>query len=165
MFGAVSPDGREPVLPLTLLPLGASVQEGIEEEAVVDTGIDGELTLPRGMIRRLGYPYAGFTRGTLADGSSIRFDYHEGDASCGTVEKNARSSCWPLDGSFPIGADFKRDDGGATNLREATQDCRHPHRIHTIRRSHRRNRAPPTSRAASVGRSSTYKTRMPIADN
>ncbi len=78
MFGAVSPDGREPVLPLTLLPLGASVQEGIEIEAVVDTGFDGELMLPRGMIRRLSYPYEGFTRGTLADGSAVRFDYHEG---------------------------------------------------------------------------------------
>ncbi len=78
MFGAVSADGREPVLPLTLLPLGASVQEGIEIEAVVDTGFDGELTLPRGLIRRLGYPYVGFTRGTLADGSAVRFDYHEG---------------------------------------------------------------------------------------
>jgi clan AA aspartic protease len=78
VFGAVSPDGREPVLPLTLLPLGASVQEGIEIEAVVDTGFDGELMLPRGMIRRLSYPYEGFTRGTLADGSAVRFDYHEG---------------------------------------------------------------------------------------
>ncbi len=78
MLGAVSADGREPVLPLTLVPLGASAEEGIEIEAVVDTGFDGELTLPRGLIRRLGYPYAGFTRGTLADGSAVRFDYHEG---------------------------------------------------------------------------------------
>ncbi len=78
MLGAVSADGREPVLPLTLLPLGNSVQDGIEIEEVVDTGFDGELTLPRGLIRRLGYPYAGFTRGTLADGSAVRFDYHEG---------------------------------------------------------------------------------------
>lgn len=78
MLGAVSADGREPVLPLTLLPWGVSTQEGIEVEAVVDTGFDGELTLPLGLIQRLGYPYAGFTRGTLADGSSIRFDYHEG---------------------------------------------------------------------------------------
>lgn len=66
------------MLPLTLLPLGLSAQEGFEVEAVVDTGFDGELTLPRGLIRRLGYPYAGFTRGTLADGSVVRFDYHEG---------------------------------------------------------------------------------------
>ena len=78
MFGAVSADGREPVLPLTLLPFGASAQEGIEIEAVVDTGFDGELTLPLGLIQRLGYPYVGFTRGTLADGSAVRFDYHEG---------------------------------------------------------------------------------------
>ncbi len=77
MLGAVSADGREPVLPLTLLPLGASGQR-VEAEAVVDTGFDGELTLPPGLIRRLGYPYRGFTRGTLADGSAVRFDYHEG---------------------------------------------------------------------------------------
>ena len=50
MLGAVSADGREPVLPLTLLPLGASAQEGIEIEAVVDTGFDGELTLPLELI-------------------------------------------------------------------------------------------------------------------
>jgi clan AA aspartic protease len=78
LLGTVSADGRKPVLPLTLLPLGASAQQGIEIEAVVDTGFDGELTLPRGLVRRLGYPYVGFTRGTLANGSTVRFDYHEG---------------------------------------------------------------------------------------
>lgn len=78
MFGYVSADGREPVLPLTLLGLANVSDRRTGVDAVVDTGFDGELALPPGLIRRLLYPYAGFTRGTLADGSETRFDYHDG---------------------------------------------------------------------------------------
>jgi clan AA aspartic protease len=80
MLGHVSADGREPVLPLTLLGFASAgfAPRRITAEAVVDTGFDGELTLPPGLIRDLSYPYAGFTRATLADGSTVRFDYHEG---------------------------------------------------------------------------------------
>ena len=78
MRGAVAEDGNEPLLPLGLL---AEVGNGSEEgtslgvETVIDTGFDGELTLPSETIQRLGYPYAGRT---LADGSEIQLDYHEG---------------------------------------------------------------------------------------
>ena len=81
MRGAVAEDGSEPLLPLGLLAgVGDGSREGtsLEVEAVIDTGFDGELTLPPETIRRLGYPYAGSAGGTLADGSEIQLDYHEG---------------------------------------------------------------------------------------
>ena len=81
MRGSVAEDGSEPLLPLLLLggPGDASGEgASLEVEAVIDTGFDGELTLPSETIRRLGYPYAGSAGGTLADGSEAQFDYHEG---------------------------------------------------------------------------------------
>lgn len=102
MHGAVSADGREALLPLTLIPLGASVQEGIEVEAVVDTGFDGELTLPLGLIQRLGYPYAGFTSGTLADGSAVRLDYYEGRLLWHSGEERAVVVLTPGEAGDPL---------------------------------------------------------------
>lgn len=80
MSGSVAEDGSEPLLPVELLGgVGNGGEDtSLEVEAVIDTGFDGELTLPPGTIRRLRYPYAGSAGGTLADGSEIQFDYHEG---------------------------------------------------------------------------------------
>ncbi len=79
MLGSVAEDGSEPLLPLGLLASMENATGSEEEvEAVIDTGFDGELTLPSGTIRRLGYPYAGSAGGTLADGNEVQFDYHEG---------------------------------------------------------------------------------------
>ena len=81
MFGFVAEDGSEPLLPLGVLAVaGCGGEDGrsLEIEAVIDTGFDGELTLPSGTMRQLGYPYAGSAGGTLADGSEVQFDYHEG---------------------------------------------------------------------------------------
>jgi clan AA aspartic protease len=81
MRGSVAEDGSEPLLPLGLLAgAGNGSEEGtsLDVEAVIDTGFDGELTLPARTIRRLGYPYAGSAGGTLADGSEVQFEYHEG---------------------------------------------------------------------------------------
>lgn len=81
MRGNVAEDGSEPLLPLELL---AGAANGDGEEAsqevvtVIDTGFDGELTLPVRTIQRLGYPYVGSAGGTLANGSEVQFDYHEG---------------------------------------------------------------------------------------
>lgn len=75
MFGSVAADGSEPVLPLTVL---GSSGGGVEIEAVIDTGFDGELTLPMALIQRLAYPFAGNSGGMLADGSEVQFDYHDG---------------------------------------------------------------------------------------
>ncbi len=73
MLGAVSDDGGEPRLPLTLLGSASDVR--IEVEAVVDTGFDGELALPPDLIRRLGCEYVGTTGGALADGSMVELHY------------------------------------------------------------------------------------------
>jgi clan AA aspartic protease len=81
MRGTVAEDGSEPLLPLWLLggPVNAGGEEtALEVEAVIDTGFDGELTLPPGTIRRLGYTFVGSAGGILADGSEVQFDYHEG---------------------------------------------------------------------------------------
>lgn len=68
MFGSVAADGSEPVLPLTVLGNSGG---GSDVEAVIDTGYDGELTLPLDLIRRLDYPFAGNAGGTLADGREV----------------------------------------------------------------------------------------------
>lgn len=79
MFGSVAEDGSEPLLLRVLTEAENGTDGGAEEvEAVIDTGFDGELTLPEGTIRRLGYPYAGSAGGTLADGGEVQFNYHEG---------------------------------------------------------------------------------------
>lgn len=82
MFGFVAEDGSEPLLPLGVLAVagdgGGGDGQSLEIEAVIDTGFDGELTMPEAAIRRLGYPYAGSAGGVLADGSEVQFDYHEG---------------------------------------------------------------------------------------
>lgn len=83
MLGSVAEGGSEPLLPLWLLASAVTRGSDREEtsldvEAVIDTGFDGELTLPSGMIRRLGYPHVGSAGGTLAGGSEVQFDYHEG---------------------------------------------------------------------------------------
>jgi len=81
MSGSVAEDGSEPLLPLRVLAgveNGATAGGGEEVEAVIDTGFDGEFTLPSETIRQLGYPYAGSAGGTLADGTEVQFDYHEG---------------------------------------------------------------------------------------
>ena len=81
MFGAVSGNGREPVLPLTLLGYAGASDRRLQAEAVVDTGFDGELTLPPELVRRLGYPHLGTTGATLADGSEVQVDYFAGSVS------------------------------------------------------------------------------------
>jgi clan AA aspartic protease len=47
-------------------------------DAVIDTGFDGWLTLPRAAISRLGLAWRSRARALLADGSESIFDIHEG---------------------------------------------------------------------------------------
>lgn len=75
MLGVVTADGGEPVLVLAVL---AADGRRFEVETVVDTGFDGELALPSELVQRLGHPYLGSTAATLANGSVVRLDYHEG---------------------------------------------------------------------------------------
>lgn len=63
MTGHLNADG-EPALPVHIVgPAGA-----LEIDAVVDTGFNGELTLPRPQIEALGLLEATVTEVTLADG-------------------------------------------------------------------------------------------------
>ena len=43
-------------------------------QALIDTGYNGQLTLPPQLIRALKLPFAGHRRATLADGSTILLD-------------------------------------------------------------------------------------------
>ncbi len=81
LVGAVSDDGSEPILTLTLLGSGGASVGRLEVEAVVDTGFDGELTLPLSHIQHLGYTFLGTTDAILADGSGIEFAYFSGVVS------------------------------------------------------------------------------------
>lgn len=75
MFGSVA-DGSEPVLGLTLLSVSPSDRAAAEINAVIDTGFDGELTLPAQTIRLLGYPYVGTAGAVLADVSEVQSNFH-----------------------------------------------------------------------------------------
>ena len=63
----------EPVI--TLAIQGPSGQ-GQKIEAVVDTGFNGYLTLPPGLVTDLGLPLISTGSGVLADGSEVNFDIH-----------------------------------------------------------------------------------------
>ena len=87
MPGAVSANGGEPRLPIAVPGVVEGSPGGIEIEAVVDTGFDGELQLPPDIVGRLGHPYEGRTRGILADGSEEWFRYHTGSVVWHRVER------------------------------------------------------------------------------
>jgi clan AA aspartic protease len=73
MRGRVATDGREAMLPLTVI--GSS---GIlaEVEATVDTGFTGSLCLPPDVVRYLSVPFIGRGVAVLADGSTVETSYH-----------------------------------------------------------------------------------------
>jgi predicted aspartyl protease len=73
MRGRVASDGREAMLPLTVI--GSS---GIlaEVEATVDTGFTGSLCLPPDVVRYLSVPFIGRGVAMLADGSTVETSYH-----------------------------------------------------------------------------------------
>jgi clan AA aspartic protease len=51
--------------------------QSCEIEALIDTGFNGFLTLPSGLIARLGLPWLFRQQGQLADGSFETFDVHQ----------------------------------------------------------------------------------------
>ena len=65
--GRVTPDGREAIIPLTLLRGRAG--ETRSTEAVIDTGFTDRLTLPPEFVQELGLPLRGSAEVALADGS------------------------------------------------------------------------------------------------
>ena len=64
---------REAVIELEVSGPGQPPQQ---IEAVIDTGYNGYLTLPSHLVTALQLPFAGYRRGTLADGSVTRLDVH-----------------------------------------------------------------------------------------
>jgi len=72
MTGTVNSD-LEPLLWLTIHDAGDRARD---VEAVIDTGLNGFLTLPPALIAALGLPWLCRQQGQLADGSFLTFDVH-----------------------------------------------------------------------------------------
>jgi clan AA aspartic protease len=70
----VTPD-REPTISVRVTGLDGQHQE---IRALIDTGFDGFLTLPSGLIATLNLPWRRRGRAILADGAESVFDIHEG---------------------------------------------------------------------------------------
>ena len=65
--GQVSND-REAIITLEIL---GPQEQKTAVQAILDTGYDGEISLPGELIRQIGLSSAGFRRGMLADGSTV----------------------------------------------------------------------------------------------
>ncbi len=65
--GRVTPDGREAIIPLTLLCGRAGETRSME--AVIDAGFTDRLTLPPEVVQELGLPLRGSAEAALAAGS------------------------------------------------------------------------------------------------
>lgn len=74
MITGIVTDDREAVISLALRGPNGDEQEF---EAVIDTGFDGSLTAPPGVIAALGLPLRRRGRALLADGSATVFDIYE----------------------------------------------------------------------------------------
>lgn len=74
MITGVVTASREPVIRLIVSGPQGQTQE---VDAIIDTGFDGFLTLPSGLIAALGLPWRRRGRAMLADGSDSLFDVHE----------------------------------------------------------------------------------------
>jgi clan AA aspartic protease len=70
IIGTVA-DGREALIPLTLLGTGETLAR---IEVVVDTGFTGHLVLPPALVGELGLPLRGVRDSFLADGSMVSLD-------------------------------------------------------------------------------------------
>ena len=64
---------REAVVLLVILDI---VQQPHDVDAVIDTGFNGFLTLPRALVQMLQLPLAGNRRVTLGDGSTVVLDLY-----------------------------------------------------------------------------------------
>ncbi len=63
----------EPVVPLAVSGPAGRVRD---IEAVIDTGYNGFLTLPRVLVSELGLPFVTTSQALLADGHEATFDVH-----------------------------------------------------------------------------------------
>lgn len=72
MTGVVTPS-REAVMRLVVF---GEDERRIEVEAILDTGFDGDLTLPSDAVGALSLPLRGSRESILADGSLVALDIH-----------------------------------------------------------------------------------------
>ncbi len=72
MTGVVTPS-REAVMRLVVF---GEDERRIEVEAILDTGFDGDLTLPSDAVGALPLPLRGSRESILADGSLVALDIH-----------------------------------------------------------------------------------------
>jgi len=86
--GTVTAD-REAIIRITVLGPTSQKQR---LQAVIDTGFDGWLTLPPGVVALLGLPWRRRGCALLADGSETIFDIYEA-----TVLWDRRRRCVPVD--------------------------------------------------------------------
>lgn len=68
---------------------------------VLDTGFDGELMLPRSVIRRFGFAYRGMRSGVLADGS--RFDTATYAAGISWQDQHVNVSVYESESEYLLG--------------------------------------------------------------
>ncbi|MFL6263701.1 MAG: clan AA aspartic protease [Thermoanaerobaculia bacterium] len=96
---------------ISLLLHGAQGEEHAIE-AVIDTGYNGFLTLPRDLVRQMDLPFLRSSRAILGDGSIIEFDLYEV-----TVVWNGRLRRIPVDAAdvFPL-LGMSLLDGHALNI-------------------------------------------------
>ena len=95
-------------------------------EAVLDTGYNGYLTLPRQLVSALGLPFAGHRRGTLADGSVTRMEVYMASVGWHGRQKEvliSQTAGTPLIGMALLeGSPLMMDvvDGGTVTIEELT---------------------------------------------
>ena len=73
MIGGVVTDANEAVTQLTVRGVGG---RDVTIDAVIDTGFNGFLTLPSGLLKSSGLTSHGVRRAQLADGSFVVFDLY-----------------------------------------------------------------------------------------
>lgn len=105
------------------LPLHGPSGEIREIEAVIDTGYNGFLTLPAGMVAELDLPFLGPSRATLANGAVETFNVHDAtvlwDGQLRDIEADATGNT-PLVGMLLLdGYDLNIQvrDGGRVAIR------------------------------------------------
>lgn len=103
IVGAVAADGSEDRIPLTVLGAPGGTREPRAErfEAVIDTGITGQLTLPPGEVLRLGLTPLGSRYVTLADGSEAPLDVFRATVVWDGRRRNVRA--FATDGDLLVG--------------------------------------------------------------
>lgn len=91
-------DGREAVIPLTVLGAGG---HSLETNAVIDTGFTGHLTLGPDLARGLNLPLLGSRYVTLANGATVSLDVYRSIVLWNGEERSVR--VFAADGATLVG--------------------------------------------------------------